>query len=473
MLNVFGFYDILFILSSSFILWILKHLIQSNGFAMDTSKAIEFLKKDIWRIQERNLSRSKAFGIRLLRIAVLALRGIGEDRCQLRASALTVYSVFSVVPVFAMLFGIAKGFGFEKTLEAQLLARLEGHEEVVTRIINFSHALLENTRGGVMAGVGIVILFWSIIKVLGHIEYSFNDLWGVKKGRSLGRKITDYLSLMLICPVLFIASSGLTVIITSQVEAIVQKFALLGIVSPALFFLFRFSPLVAIWILFTFMYIFMPNTKVNFKSGLLAGVIAGSMYQVFQLLYITLQIGVAKYNAIYGSFAALPLFLIWLQFSWLIVLLGAEISFAHQNVETFEFEPDCLRVSNALKRLLTLTVAHLLVKSFSGSKTLWSETHISNELDIPIRLVRQILYELVESGLVSEIRIDGEKDTAYQPAHNTDVMTIKYVLDTLDAHGSDAIPFARSEELERISDCLRTFGELIEKSPANIRLRDI
>jgi len=113
------------------------------------------------------------------------------------------------------------------------------------------------------------------------------------------------------------------------------------------------------------------------------------------------------------------------------------------------------------------------VKSFSGSKTLWSETHISNELDIPIRLVRQILYELVESGLVSEIRIDGEKDTAYQPAHNTDVMTIKYVLDTLDAHGSDAIPFARSEELERISDCLRTFGELIEKSPANIRLRDI
>lgn len=440
---------------------------------MDISTVLEFFKKDIWRIQERNLSRSKALGIRLLRIAVLSVRGTSEDRIQLRASALTVWSLLSVPSVFAMLFGIAKGFGFEKALEAQLIARLAGHEEIVTRIINFSHALLENTRGGVMAGIGIIILFWSIIKVLAHIEDSFNDLWGVKKGRSFGRKVTDYLSLMLICPILFITSSALTVIITSQVKAIVQKVAVLEIVSPALIFLLKFLPLGALWILFTFMYIFMPNTKVNFKSGAVAGVIAGSMYQVFQLLYITLQIGVARYNAIYGSFAALPLFLVWLQFSWLIVLFGAEISFAFQNVETFEFEQDCLKVSNAFKRLLTLRIVQLLVKSFSGSKSAWTESQISSALDIPIRLVRQILYELVESKIVSEVKTDGEKTVAYQPGQDPDLMTIKYVLDKLDTHGSDAIPVVQSQELERISDSLQTFGDLIEKSPANIRLRDI
>ncbi|UCF84413.1 MAG: YihY/virulence factor BrkB family protein [Desulfobacteraceae bacterium] len=440
---------------------------------MNISKALKFLKDDIWRIQERNLTRSKAFLIRQLRILVLSLKGVVEDRCQLRASALTVYSLLSIVPVFAMLFGIAKGFGFEKALERELMTRLEGQEEVLSRLINFSHTLLENTKGGVMAGVGIVLLFWAIIKVLGHIENSFNDLWGVKKGRSFGRKVADYLSIMLIGPVLFITSSTITVLISGQVEIFIQKIAILGVVAPAIFFMLKLLPYCAIWILFTFMYIFMPNTKVNFKSGALAGIVAGALFQIFQLLYISLQFGVARYNAIYGSFAALPLFLIWLQLSWLIVLFGAEISFAHQNVHTFEFEPDSLRVSNAFKRLLTLRIVHLLVKNFSDLEKSLNETQISQKLEIPIRLVRLILYELVGSGIVSEINVDRDKNVAYQPAHNTDIMTVKYVMDTLEGHGSDNIPVAKSEELERLSECLKSFGDLIERSPANVRLKDI
>jgi len=440
---------------------------------MNISKIIEFLKNDVWRIQIKNLSRSKALLIRQLRILVLSLRGVSEDNCHLRASALTVYSLLSVVPVFAMLFGIAKGFGFEKTLEKELFIWLEGNEEVVTRIINFSHSLLENTKGGVMAGIGIILLFWSIIKVLGHIERSFNDLWGVKKGRSFGRKVTDYLSIMLICPVLFIMSSTLTVLISGQIEIFVQKITILGVVAPAIFFMLKFLPYLAIWVLFTFMYIFMPNTKVDFKSGLLAGLIAGALFQIFQLAYINLQVGVTRYNAIYGSFAALPLFLIWLQYSWLIVLFGAEISFAYQNVDTFEFEPDCLRVSGSFKRLLALRIVHLLVKGFSGLDKSWDETRISQELGIPIRLVRLILYELVESGIVSEIKVDVDKAAAYQPALCTDMMTIKYVIDTLEGHGSDNIPVARSGELEKLSECLKSFSKLIENSPANMQLKDI
>jgi membrane protein len=440
---------------------------------MNIPKIIEFLKNDVWRIQIKNLSRSKAFLIRQLRILVLSLRGVSEDNCHLRASALTVYSLLSVVPVFAMLFGIAKGFGFEKTLEKELFTWLEGNEEVVTRIINFSHALLENTKGGVMAGIGIILLFWAIIKVLGHIEKSFNDLWGVKKGRSFGRKVTDYLSLMLICPVLFIMSSTVTVLISGQIEMFIEKMSILGVVAPAIFFMLKFLPFLAIWVLFSFMYIFMPNTKVNFKSGVLAGLIAGALFQIFQLAYINLQVGVTRYNAIYGSFAALPLFLVWLQYSWLIVLFGAEISFAYQNVDTFEFEPDCLRISDSFKKLLALRIVHLLVKSFSGLDKSWNETRISQELGIPIRLVRLILYELVESGIVSEIKGDGDKGVAYHPAHATDRMTIKYVIDTLEGHGSDNIPVARSRELEKLSECLKSFSTLIENSPANVQLKDI
>jgi len=218
---------------------------------------------------------------------------------------------------------------------------------------------------------------------------------------------------------------------------------------------------------------FLPNTKVNFRSGVLAGIIAGTIYQIFQLGYINLQIGVARYNAIYGSFAALPLFLIWLQVSWLIVLLGAEISFSHQNVNTYEFEPDCHRMSHSFKKLLSLRIVHLLVKHFSEGGKLWNETDISRTLEIPIRCVRQILYELVESGIISEIRLKEDRVIAYQPALNTDAMTIKYVMDRLEEHGIDDIPIAQSQELKNIRESLKALANHIEKSPANVYLKDI
>jgi membrane protein len=421
----------------------------------------------------RDLSRGKSFLVRLLRICILAVRGLFEDQCQLRASALTFYTVLSVVPVCAMLFGISKGFGFQKVLQKHLVERFEGQGEVVTRIIDWSNALLENTKGGMMAGIGVLVLFWAIVKILGNIEKSFNDIWGIKKGRGFWRKITDYLSIMLIAPVLFIMSSSVTVLMVSQAETLIQKISLLGPVAPVIFFALKFLGYGTIWLLFSVTYIFMPNTKVNFRSGMLAGIIAGAVYQVFQWGYITFQVGVAKYNAIYGSFAALPLFLIWLQLSWMIVLFGAEISFAHQNVHSFEFEPDSLNVSYAFKRLLGLRIVHVLVKHFSDGDITWNEAKISHTLDIPIRLVRQILFELVGSGLVSQIKVDEDGAVAFQPGRNPDTLTIKHVIDLMEWHGSNNIPVAQSEELERLAQSLKSFDDLVETSPDNVLLKDI
>ena len=437
------------------------------------SKLTQYLTTDIWRIRTNDLPRSRSSLIRLLRICILSVRGLVEDKCPLRASALTFYTTLSVVPVCAMLFGIAKGFGFQKGLQRQLMERLEGQGEVVNRIIDYSNALLDNTKGGMMAGIGILVLFWAIIKILGNIEQSFNDIWGIKKGRGFWRKITDYLSIMLIAPVLFIMSSSVTVLMVSQAETLIQKISLLGPVAPVIYFLLKLLGYGTIWVLFSVTYIFMPNTKVNFRSGMLAGVIAGAIYQIFQWAYITFQVGVAKYNAIYGSFAALPLFLVWLQFSWVIVLFGAEISFAHQNVDTFEFEPDALNVSYAFKRLLGLRIVHLLVKHFSDGDTSWNETKISHALGIPIRLVRQILYELVESGLVSQIKVDENGSVAFQPGRNPDTMTVKHVIDLMEWHGSNEIPVAQTEELKRLAQSLKSFDDLVETSPDNVLLKDI
>lgn len=437
------------------------------------SRFIDFMKNDIWRIRLKNLPRKKSFFIKQLRILLLSTRGFAEDKCQLRASALTFYSLISIVPVAAMSFGIAKGFGFEKLLEKRLLEQFAGQEEIIVKIIVFAHSLLANTKGGLLVGVGVIVLFWAVIKVFGNIEDSFNNIWGIKKARPLGRKFSDYLSLMLLCPILIIAASSATVFITTQVTLITERVALLGIFSTFIFSVLRFLPYCLIWILFTFLYIFIPNTKVHFSSGILSGIIAGTIYQIIQWSYITFQVGAAKYNAIYGSFAALPLFLIWLQLSWLIVLFGAELSFAHQNIDTFEFEPDSLRISDYFKKLLSLQTCHLLVRNFAEGRGPLTATEISKRLDIPIRLVHKILYELVACGIVSDTRTEEYEELTYQPARDINTLTIKFVVESLEDRGIDNIPVAQTAGLKVISEILQTFREEIERSRMNRLLKDI
>ncbi|MFC1599209.1 YihY/virulence factor BrkB family protein, partial [Candidatus Omnitrophota bacterium] len=304
-------------------------------------------------------------------------------------------------------------------------------------------------------------------------ERSFNDIWGVKKIRTLGRRFSDYLSIMLLCPFLFVASSSITVFIATQIKLITEKFSLLGAFSPIIFFIVKLLPFCVIWILFTFIYIFMPNTKVNFKSGILAGVVAGTVYQLVQWAYINFQVGAVKYNAIYGSFAALPLFLVWLQLSWLVVFFGAEISFADQNVDMYEFEPDCLRASHSFKKLISLRVSYLLVKNFSQAKPALTANEISHILEIPVRLIRQILFELVEGGILGEAKTEEYKEVAYQPGRDTCNLTVKDVIDALETRGVDNIPVSQTQEHKAFSESLKAFSEVVGKSSGNKRLKEM
>jgi membrane protein len=437
------------------------------------AKTINFIKTDIWRIRKEDFPRMKYFFIKQLRILLLATRGFAQNQCPLRASALTFYSTLSIVPMVAMAFGIAKGFGYQEILENQLLEKLSGQEEVMIRVVDFAHSLLENTKGGMIVGIGIIVLLWTVIKLLGHIEGSFNDIWEVKKSRSYGRKFSDYLSIMLISPLLIIMSSSATVFITTKITLITEKVALIGILSPVIFFMLKLIPYCLVWILFIFTYILMPNTKVNFSAGFIGGIIAGTIFQVSQLAYILFQVGVAKYNAIYGSFAALPLFLIWMQLSWFIVLFGAEISFSYQYADTYEFEPDRRQISLAFKKLLSLQIAHLVISTFSKGEMPLTASKISRVLEIPIRLVQQLLDELVESGIFSIAEIKGNKELAYQPARDINIITINSIIKTLEQKGVDNIPVAQTPELQSLSEVLSTFSAEIEKSPANLLLKDI
>jgi membrane protein len=434
---------------------------------------VNFLTRDIWRLRLRDYPRSKSFFIRQLRIIILAVRGYNEDKCKFRASALTFYTLLSIVPIIAMIFGIAKGFGLEKRVEKLIMDSLPGQEEVATRIMAFANSLLANAQGGLIAGIGIVILLWTVIKVLSNIEHSFNEIWGVKTPRSYVRKFSDYLSMMLVCPILLVLASSLTVVVSSQITQLLQRLPLFSSLSSLVSAVLKLLPYCSLWVVFTFVFIFMPNTKVRFVPALLAGVVAGTAFQIAQWAYINFQIGVARYSAIYGSFAALPLFLLWLQISWLIVLFGAELSFAHQNVETYELEQESQYISPSFKRLLSLLAAHLVVKRFVKGEKPLGAPGISQALDIPVRLTRQIVYELVEAGIFSEVRKAGDKEAAYQPALDVERLTIQYVIEALERRGGDHLPIATSKERKRIAECLNSFGEAVARSPANVALKNI
>ncbi len=438
-------------------------------FGVITKELINFITVDIWRLPLRELPKTKSFFIKQLRIILVALRGFSENKVQLRASALTFYSLLSIVPVIAMIFGIAKGFGFQDKLERELISTFEGHQEVLEYILDFSQRLLEKTKGGFIAGAGLILLFWSVMKVLGNIESSFNSIWQIKNPRALIRKFSDYLTMMLIAPVFILLSSSVTVFITTQFDKFSQDYPFLEHFQ----FLLSLIPYLLIWFLFTAIYMVMPNTKVTFRSAFIGGIIAGTIFQITQWIYINFQVGMNKYGAIYGGFAAIPLFIIWLQLSWVIVLLGAEISFANQNVDRYEFESDARHISSRFKRLVSLMVTNLVVKNFAVGKKPMTATEISQELKVPIRVIRDIIYELVEVNIFSESLSDNPKERAYQPAIDINIITIDMIIKRLEERGSQHITISKNKEYQKLSGILESFDESINKSPSNMLLRDI
>jgi membrane protein len=407
---------------------------------------------------------------------LLASRGFMKDNCRKTASVLTYYSLLNVVPVVAVAFSMAKGFGLEKLIEKQILQmadKANWQPGIANQIMTFSHKLLEQAKGGLIAGIGVILLFWTVISILGKIEESLNEIWEVKKSRTIVRKFTDYITMMVLAPVLFIISSSATVLVASQVKVIVSKLAVLGIFSKLIFLLLNLLPYVSIWVLLTALYLIMPNTKIPIRSAILGGVAAGTIAQIVQWIYIKFQIGVASYGAIYGSFAALPLLLGMLQTSWMIVLFGAEIAYAYEHCETFGFHPDYSRISVSSKKLLVLQIFHLLTKKFSLGEKPLSAKQIASALEIPVRLVRQLLQELSEVGLVVDIAKGIKGEIAFQPGRTIENITVKSVLDEYEKHGIVKIPANQSEEAQKISSFLKDISDTIEKSPGNVTLKEI
>lgn len=435
---------------------------------LQLDKIKRFLEKEIWQMDLSKVKGARHFVIKLARTFIIAWRDFKKDNCQLKASALTFYTLLSVVPVIAMLFGIAKGFGFEKKLEEEFKTDLSYNQEIISYVFEFANSMLENTKGGVIAGLGVVLLLWTVMKVLGNIEESFNDIWEIKSSRSWVRKFSDYMSVILVAPILIILSSSIQVFIQTQVESATSTFEILGFFGPILFFLIELTPLFLILALFTMLYIVLPNTKVTFSSAFFGAFLSALIFLLVEWIYLTFQVGVSRYNAIYGGFAALPLFLAWVQTNWLVILLGAELSFAYQNQGNYEFEIESIEISQSYRYILSVAVVHSLIKRFEIGEKGPTAGEISENMQIPAKLVRRILNDLTDSEVIVETKDDENGISRFVPAIDINKLDLNFVLRRLNDKGINEIPIEKSEYLVKIENAVRKSEEILAKSDQNL-----
>lgn len=435
------------------------------------ARTIRFVTYDIWRITENEVSGLKEIYINIIKTVILAVRGFQSENLQTKASALTYSTLLSIVPLLAVLLGIAKGFGFQGTVRQELFDYFPGHEMELNKAFEFVESYLAQAQGGVIIGVGLILLFYTVINLISSVEDTFNGIWQIQKSRPWYRKVSDYLALFLVLPVLMTASSGLSIFISTLQNSFLNQYLFF---TPLVEIFLHIAPYVITTFAFTGLYVSLPNTKVRFVNGLIAGFIAGCAFQFFQFIYISGQIWVSKYNAIYGSFAALPLLLLWLQLSWLICLFGAELSYASQNVKKFSFERDSKNISRRYKDFLTLLIASLIIKRFVKGDKPYTADELSDAYRIPIRITTQILYLLTELNIIIEVNYGSDDRVAYyQPAIDINKITVSYLLTRMDEYGSENFKIDTSQLFSKEWKALLKTREDMIKTNDNILLKDL
>ena len=371
--------------------------------------------------------------VRVVKVINLSIRSYLDRDLQIRAGSLTYNTVLAVVPALAMIFAIARGFGFQNLMQNELFRYFPSQRQALETALTDVDNYLAHASQGIFIGIGLILLLWTLVSLMSNVEDTFNHIWGITVKRSIKRKFTDYTALFLLLPMLMLCSAGISIFMSDAVQHVFAGHAL----SPVAHRLLAFTPTVIAWIIFTSAYYLVPNTKVSFKGALFAGVLCGTMFQIVQWLFLTGQVYVSKYNAIYGSFAFLPLLLVWLQLSWLIALSGVVLTYAWQNFDRFSYNDKVKDISQAYANDMAIAVLAFAAKRFKQREAPLTADILINDYSIPGPLVKDVIERLQRAGLLTAINTgDAEGVERYQPAYDPDDLTVNTALNALTAVGS-------------------------------------
>lgn len=425
------------------------------------SQAVGFLKNDIWNDPPEAGRLHQAF-LHVMRVVLITANSFRSQLLLLRASALAYSTLLAVVPVLAVGFSMLKGLGFHTQIEHVLVNYLTAEqEELTSRIVEY----ISNTDFKALGALGTAVLIYAVIMMLSHVEGAFNSIWGVTRNRPIVRKISDYISVLLLGPLLMVVSTAVFTSFSSH--TMVQTLSNYPVFRNFFVLFGMLIPYMGLWIAFTAMYMLMPNTRVRFLPALIAGVICGSVWALAFEVYTTFNVGMARYNKIYGTFAALPIFIIWIYISWIIVLLGARISNAIQHIKTYQQEFRGTGASFGQRQHMALYIMHEIARHFLAGNPPPTADEISRHLAIPTRLVNEIGEMLCSQGLLREIEGDGQ---IWQPAMDLSRIRVADVLNAICDHGKSPWQVPEPARDPQIEDLIRDCRPEGEQSPQQISL---
>jgi membrane protein len=446
-----------------------------HGLRGRAQRAYRFAQRDIWHVEVASLSRPLRFLTRSARVVLIAVRGFFRDRCLQQAAALTYGTIFSLPPVLAFAFAAAKGFNLydklrkeaiEPFLDSTFGKAADGAAPEMRQAVDQIFTYVENSDLSALGGVAFAFVVYSVLKLLGAVEGSLNDIWGVKRARTLLRRVSDYLAIVVIAPVFLLL--GLTATAFLEGYLATGRTIPIGIGGIASV---RLLPLLAVWFGLGFVYLTLPNTRVRISSALIGGVVAGTIWQGIQVLHVAGQIHLANFNTIYASFAAIPMLLLWIYLSWSVFLVGAELAFAHQNEPAFTSMARTGPVDQAFRERIATRIAGRIARAFLQGKPAPSSAELAAELGVAPRTVAQVLESLCAANLLAPTSIGV--DDGYLPARDPETITVLQLLTAL-RHDEDArIPPARDKLDERSDRILAALDEECRRSLHNYTLREL
>ena len=410
------------------------------------SDIVQFVRYDMWRLTTTEMdSRHKRIGYGIIRTIVLVARGFTSKNLNDKAKSLTYSLIFAVVPILAMIVAVAKGFGVVDVIETQLNKSFLGETNLVPTIMEMVERYLETAQDGLFIGIGILILLWAIYSFFQSVETAFNKIWNVKRSRSVLHQLITYIAIVVLIPVLIVCSAGINIFVHSAVEGIEHIGGIHEFFHQSGG---KFLQFLMCWLFFTWMYIAIPNTKVKFMSALIPGIIMGSLFQLLQMFSVYLITLLSRTSIVYGAFATIPILMTWLQYTSLLILIGAEMSYAIQNNEEFEYEQDLNKMSRGYKDFIMMYLLSTIIKRFEADEEPVTAHELAIRDNLPIRLVNQLLSRLVETNVLREVFKEDEEDRTFQPALDTHKISVGMVLDRIDHQGTEEFLQSSTQEMK-------------------------
>ena len=400
--------------------------------AINLHRIIEFFNVGIWQVTEKDVSPLRFLIIEIVKKVVLAIRFFTAKRVVSEAAALTYSTLLALVPIMAVVFAIARGFGYNIYIEQWFRSAFQSQPQTADVIVGFVNSYLVHTKSGIFLGFGLLLMLYTVLMLVSNIEAAFNGIWQVKKPRSIFRTFTDYLAMFFLFPILIVLTSSVSILVATAADGIADLF----VVGPIVGFLIDLLPYVVMSAMFIGLYVFMPNTHVRIRCAIVPGVLAGVAMQWLQLFYIHSQIWVSSYNAIYGSFAALPLLMLWVQLSWIICLFGAELCYTNQNLDYYDYNMQTTDISHRYRTMLCALLMSRICQRFAEGKPAYTALELRKVTGVPIRIVNDLIYNLMEAHLVVELSSDEKGAPArYMPAESIDRLSVGTLIDRMEAQG--------------------------------------